>query len=139
MRSHLFLCLLSYYVEWHLRRALAPLLFDDEDLEAHRATRDPVRPAAAAKRKKSQRRTQDGLPINSFATLLAELGTRARHQCRVASDPEGPKLQPLTEATPQQQRAMELIKTCPATTKSSSRVILLESIIYLVSGSGISD
>ncbi len=122
VRSHLFLCLLSYYVEWHLRRALAPLLFDDEDLDAHRAKRDPVRPAqpsASAKRKKSKRTTKDGLPIHSFATLMAELGTRARHQCRVASDPEGSKLQRLTEATPLQQRAMELVKTFPVKTKSS--------------------
>ena len=122
VRAHLFLCLLSYYVEWHLRRALAPLLFDDEDLDAHRAKRDPVRPAqpsASAKRKKSKRTTKDGLPIHSFATLMAELGTRARHQCRVASDPEGPRLQRLTEATPLQQRAMELVKTFPVTTKSS--------------------
>ena len=55
VRSHLFLCLLAYYVQWHLRRALAPLLFDDEDLEAHRAQRDPVlkaEPSASAKRKK---------------------------------------------------------------------------------------
>ena len=57
IRAHLFLCLLSYYVEWHLRRALAPLLFDDEDLEAHRARRDPVlaaQPSESAKRKKAR-------------------------------------------------------------------------------------
>ena len=123
VRSHLFLCLLSYYVEWHLRRALAPLPFDDEYLDAHRAKRDPVRaaqPSASAKRKKSERTTEDGLPIHSFATLMAELGTRARHQCRVASDPEGPRLQRLTEATRLQKRAMELVQTFPVTTKSSS-------------------
>ena len=118
IRSHLFLCLLSYYVEWHLRRALAPLLFDDEDLEAHRARRDPVlaaQPSESAKRKKTKRRTEDGLPIQSFATLMAELGTRARHRCRTASDPEGPTLQRLTEPTPLQQRAMELVKAFPVT------------------------
>ena len=118
IRSHLFLCLLSYYVEWHLRRALAPLLFDDEDLEAHRARRDPVlaaQPSESAKRKKTKRRTEDGLPIQSFATLMAELGTRARHRCRTASDPEGPTLQRLTEPTLLQQRAMELVKAFPVT------------------------
>ena len=118
IRSHLFLCLLSYYVEWHLRRALAPLLFDDEDLEAHRARRDPVlaaQPSESAKRKKTKRRTEDGLPIQSFATLMAELGTRARHRCRTASNPEGPTLQRLTEPTLLQQRAMELVKAFPVT------------------------
>ena len=116
VRAHLFLCLLAYYVEWHLRRALAPLLFDDEDLDAHRATRDPVQPAqpsASAKRKKSQRHTHDGLPLHSFETLLAELATRCRHQCRLRSDPHAPTLQRLTEPTPLQQRALELVKTFP--------------------------
>ena len=78
MRSHLFLCLLSYYVQWHLRGALAPLLFDDEDLDAHRARRDPVlkaEPSASAKRKKTKRETEDGLPIHSFKTLMAEMAT----------------------------------------------------------------
>ncbi len=123
VRAHLFLCLLSYYVEWHLRRALAPLLFDDEDLEAHRARRDPVlraEPSASAKRKKSKRQTEDGLPIHSFATLMAELGTRARHQCRMASDPDGPRAQRVTEPTPLQRRALELVRTFPVQTKSSS-------------------
>ncbi len=88
VRSHLFLCLLAYYVQWHLRRALAPLLFDDEDLEAHRARRDPVlkaEPSASAKRKKTKRETADGLPLHSFKTLIAAMATRARHQCRVTS------------------------------------------------------
>ena len=123
IRSHLFLCLLSYYVEWHLRRALAPLLFDDEDLEAHRARRDPVlaaQPSASAKRKKTKRQTQDGLPIHSFATLIAELGTRARHRCRTASDPDGPRLHRLTEPTPLQRRALELVKVLPVTNKAAS-------------------
>ena len=83
VRSHLFLCLLAYYVQWHLRRALAPLLFDDEDLDAHRARRDPVlkaEPSASAKRKKTKRENEDGLPLHSFKTLMAEMATRARHQ-----------------------------------------------------------
>lgn len=123
VRSHLFLCLLSYYVEWHLRRALAPLLFDDEDLDAHRAQRDPVlaaQPSASAKRKKAKRQAEDGLPLQSFATLMAQMATRARHRCRVASDPGGPKLQRLTEPTPLQERALELVKAFPVTTRAAS-------------------
>ena len=116
VRAHLFLCLLAYYVHWHLRQALAPLLFDDEDLEAERARRDPVlaaQPSASAKRKKRKRRTEDGFPLQSLETLMAHLGTRARHQCRLPSEPDAPCVQRLTEPTPLQQRAFELIRMFP--------------------------
>jgi hypothetical protein len=68
VRAHIFLCVLAYYVAWHMREALAPLLFDDEDLEQYRQTRDPVAPAQpspAAYHKKASRLTDDGLPIRS--------------------------------------------------------------------------
>ena len=119
VRAHLFLCLLAYYVHWHLRQALAPLLFDDEDLEAERARRDPVlaaQPSDSAKRKKRKRRTEDGLPLQSLETLMAHLGTRARHQCRLPSEPDAPCVQRLTEPTPLQQRAFELIRMFPGNT-----------------------
>ena len=119
VRAHLFLCLLAYYVHWHLRQALAPLLFDDEDLEAERARRDPVlaaQPSDSAKRKKRKRLTEDGLPLHSLETLMAHLGTRARHQCRLPSEPDAPCVQRLTEPTPLQQRAFELIRMFPGNT-----------------------
>ena len=119
VRAHLFLCLLAYYVHWHLRQALAPLLFDDEELEAERARRDPVlaaQPSDSAKRKKRKRRTEDGLPLQSLETLMAHLGTRARHQCRLPSEPDAPCVQRLTEPTPLQQRAFELIRMFPGNT-----------------------
>ena len=119
VRAHLFLCLLAYYVHWHLRQALAPLLFDDEDLEAERARRDPVlaaQPSASAKRKKRKRLTEDGFPLQSLETLMAHLGTRARHQCRLPSEPDAPCVQRLTEPTPLQQRAFELIRMFPGNT-----------------------
>ena len=119
VRAHLFLCLLAYYVHWHLRQALAPLLFDDEELEAERARRDPVlaaQPSDSAKRKKGKRRTEDGLPLQSLETLMAQMGTRARHQCRLPSEPDAPCVQRLTELTPLQQRAMELIRMFPGKT-----------------------
>ena len=119
VRAHLFLCLLAYYVQWHLRLALAPLLFDDEELEAERARRDPVlaaQPSDSAKRKKSKRLSQDGLPLQSLETLMAQMGTRARHQCRLPSEPDGPRVQRLTEPTPLQQRAFELIRMFPGKT-----------------------
>lgn len=112
VRAHIFLCMLAYYVEWHMRKALAPLLFDDEQLSQNRITRDPVAPAqasTAAKRKKTVRLTPDGLPIHSFDTLLAALATRCLNRCRLTSDPAAPPFYQLTEANPLQQRALELL------------------------------
>ena len=123
VRAHIFLCMLAYYVEWHLRRALAPLLFDDEELPEARKKRDPVKPAepsASAQRKKRTRETPDGLPVHSFRTLLAELGTRCRNTCRMKaalpdgrSDETSPTFDCLTEPTALQARAMELLELFP--------------------------
>ena len=118
VKAHLFLCMLAYYVEWHMRKALAPLLFDDEQLDQDRNTRDPVAPAqpsAAAKKKKAIRLTAEGLPLHSFETLLAELGTRCRNRCRIGADPNAPAFQHLTEPNTLQRRAFELIRTFPVT------------------------
>ena len=112
VRAHIFVCLLAYYVEWHLRQALAPLLFEDEQLEADRRRRDPVAPAqpsAAARRKKATKRTAEGLPVQSFSTLLAELATRCQNTCRVASAAPQASFQQLTVPTPLQKRAFELL------------------------------
>ena len=116
VRAHIFLCLLAYYVEWHMRQALAPLLFDDETLAVERKDRDPVAPAqptAHAKRKKAARITEDGLPIHSFATLMAELATRCRNRCRLKADPQSPVLYQDTEPTTLQARALKLIRLLP--------------------------
>ena len=116
VRAHIFLCLLAYYVEWHLRQAWAELLFDDETLPRERLHRDPVaaaKPSKAAQKKKSQRRTEEGLPIHSFSTLMAELGTRCRHRCRLKADPDTPSIEQDTEPTPLQARALELIRMFP--------------------------
>lgn len=113
VRAHFFLCLLAYYVEWHLREALRPLLFEDEQLPQARQTRDPVAPAQpspSVKRKKAVRHTEDGLPVHSFDTLLATLGTRCRTTYRMTADPTAPRFQQLTEPTPLQARAMELLQ-----------------------------
>ena len=116
VRAHVFLCLLAYYVEWHMRQAWAPLLFDDETLAAERKTRDPVAPAkpsSSAKRKKAVRRTEDGLPIHSFTTLMAELATRCRNRCRLKADPQNHIINQNTEPTALQARALELIRLLP--------------------------
>jgi len=112
VRAHIFLCLLAYYVEWHMRRSLAPLLFEDEQLPEDRNRRDPVAPAepsAAAKKKKRVRQTTDGLPIHSFSTLLADLGTRCRNTCRANTDRSDSTFQLLTAPTPLQTRAFQLL------------------------------
>ncbi len=87
VRAHVFLCMLAYHVEWHLREALAPLLFHDTDLNAARRERSsPVaktEPSEAAKAKKATKRSSDGHPVMSFADLIAHLGTLVRNTMRV--------------------------------------------------------
>ena len=123
VRAHLLLCLLAYYVEWHLRRALAPLLFEDEDLAGWQARRDPVaaaKPHESVQAKKNARTTSDGLELHSFSTLLQALATRCRHQCRLHGDADGPTLERLTEPSALQQRALELVSTFPVESNSKS-------------------
>ena len=116
VRAHLFLCVLAYYVEWHLRQALAPLLFQDEGLDAAMAARDPVAaamPSAAARRKKARGTTSDGLPLHGFSSLMAHLATRCRNRCRLKADPDAPAFDRDTEPTPLQRRALELARSFP--------------------------
>lgn len=103
-----------YYVEWHLRQAWRELLFDDEELEQERARRDPVAPAeasASARRKKVERRTARGLALHSFETLLAHLGTQCLSLCRIKTDPRGPSFEQVTQPTPLQERAFDLLES----------------------------
>jgi transposase len=116
--AHIFLCLLAYYVEWHLRQAWAPLLFEDEERREERKRRDPIlptQPSASAKAKKSSHQTTDGLPVQSFATLLAELASRARVTYQIQSGDAQVTCQQVPAPTPLQARAYELIRTFPVT------------------------
>jgi hypothetical protein len=83
VRAHVFLCMLAYHVEWHLRQALAPLLFHDTDIHIARAERSsPVEktpPSASAKAKKATKLNADGLPVMAFGDLMDHLGTLARN------------------------------------------------------------
>lgn len=118
--AHIFLCLLAYYVEWHMRRALAPLLFEDEHLAEGRRHRDPIlpaKPSEAAKRKKATHQTADGLAVHSFATLMAELATRSRVSYRLKSEGLNLMLKKLPELTPIQARAYELLGLLPVAGK----------------------
>ena len=116
VKAHMFLGMLAYYVEWHMRQALAPILFQDEELAQTRWTRDPVAPAetsAKAKRKKNARHIGDGWPVHSLHTLLQELGTRNKNICRVnAQEAEGAfpfHFEDITEPTPFQQHVFDLL------------------------------
>jgi len=113
VRAHIFLCMLAYYVEWHMRRDLAPLLFDDHDLpEARRQRRSVVAPAERSPRalKKAQtKRTQDGFPVHSFRTLLEDLSSIVRDTCKPA-DIDAPTFQKITLPTPFQQRVFDLLQ-----------------------------
>jgi transposase len=112
VRAHILLCLLAYYVEWHLRQAWKSLLFADEELDRDRQRRDPVAPAqasASARRKKKTHQTGSGLEAQSFRTLLAHLGTRSRSTCVAAGDPSGTPFLQVSEADAVQAEALRLI------------------------------
>jgi transposase len=112
VRAHVLLCLLAYYVEWHLRQVWQPLLFEDEELAVDRRRRDPVAPArasASARQKKETHVTSGGLPAQSFRTLLAHLGTRCRNTCVVAGDPSRTSFSQVREADALQAEALRLI------------------------------
>ncbi len=111
VRAHIFLCMLAYTVEWHMREAWRELLFADED-QAAKATRDPVAPAersAGAKAKVARRHHEDGAPIHSFQTLLTDLATIVRNTCRTSAEEDAPTFTVTTQSNPLQRRAMDLI------------------------------
>jgi len=116
VRAHIFLCTLAYYVEWHMRKALAPVLFQDEELDAARKTRDPVakaEPSQSAKRKKATRMTPDGWPVQSFQTLIKNLGTRCRNRCRAGDDKAHVTFHQITKPTPFQTHIFDLLGLKP--------------------------
>jgi transposase len=117
VRAHILLCMLAYYVEWHMREAWRELMFADPDQDAKK-TRDPVAPAKrskAAEIKVTSRQLHDGTPTHSFSTLLDELGTIVRNTCRTPNAaPDAPTFDVTTISNPKQQRAFELIKSIQA-------------------------
>ncbi len=112
VRAHIFLCMLAYYVEWHMREAWRELMFADEDQVA-KLTRDPVAPAKrseAAMKKVITRALDDGAQVHSFQTLMQELQTIVRNTCRTPKDAQdAPTFQITTTANPKQKHALELI------------------------------
>jgi transposase len=118
--AHIFLGMLAYYVEWHMRKALAPILFEDEELPEQRKRRDPVRPAEpseSAKRKKATHLTADGLPAHSFETLMADLASRGRATYRLKSADLELTFKQVPDLTPVQAKAHELLGLLPVAGK----------------------
>jgi transposase len=112
VRAHVFLCMLAYYLEWHMRQCLAPMLFDDTDKEVAEALRSsvvaPAQRSKAAVKKQTTGMTADALPVHSFRTLLADLATLARNTIITAINPRYP-LSVVTRPTPVQQKAFDLL------------------------------
>jgi len=112
VRAHVLLCMLAYYVEWHMREALAPVLFDDDDQSGAEAARSsivaPAKRSPSARRKASSKRTPDGLPVHSFQTLLVDLATITSNTLRYNQD-DAPDVERITIPTPTQQRALDLL------------------------------
>jgi hypothetical protein len=113
VRAHIFLCMLAYYVEWHMREAWRTLMFADTDQQA-KTVRDPVAPARrskAALAKAASHTLDDGTPAHSFSTLLAELATIVRNTCRTPNAaPNTPTFEVTTTPNAKQQRALNLIE-----------------------------
>lgn len=111
VRAHMFLAMLSYYISWHMKQALAPILFYDHDKPA--ATAKRTNPVGAAQRseqalrKATRKRTPDNYPVHSFTSLLADLGTICANQIQPAHDM--PAFTMITTPTPTQRRAFELL------------------------------
>ena len=112
VRAHVFLCMLAYYLEWHMRQRLAPMLFDDTDKQAAEAQRASVvaqaQRSSAAVKKQTTGLTEHGLPVHSFQTLMADLATVVRNTIITAITPDYP-LTVITRPTQIQQKAFDLL------------------------------
>jgi transposase len=112
VRAHVFLCTLAYYLEWHMRQALKPILFDDHDKAAAEAARSSIvakaKRSKAADRKALTKRTDDGLPVHSFRSLLGDLATVTQNTMAMVGQPDATfVLYP--QLTPVQARAFQLL------------------------------
>jgi len=116
VRAHVCLCMLAYYVEWHMRHSLAPMLYDDADKDAAEALRSSIvakaqrSPSAIAKQTCGT--TPDGLPVHSFQTLLADLATLAQNVVTTALNPKH-EFVLQTRPTTIQQKAFDLLGINP--------------------------
>jgi len=113
VRAHIFLCMLAYYVQWHMMEAWRPLLYADEDQKA-KDLRDPVAPAKrsdSAMKKVKTKRLDDGSRVYSFRSLLGHLGAIVRATCRCSGDDTSSTFTMITQRNPKQQKAFDLLQT----------------------------
>jgi len=113
VRAHVLLCMLAYYIEWHMRQSLAPLLYADEELELNRTTRDPVakvKPSPEVRRKQATHESSDGLPLRRWDGLLSALSTQVRNTCRVGEGKTLVRFTKDTEPNAFQAQAFALLK-----------------------------
>jgi transposase len=112
VRAHVLLCMLGYYVEWHMRHALAPLLFEDDDRAGGERLRvsvvAPAKRSTKAQRKATTKHTEQGTPVHSFSSLLKDLGTIAKNTLRPRAT-SGASFEMVTTPTPTQKKAFELL------------------------------
>lgn len=116
VRAHLFLCMLAYYIEWHMRIALAPLLYVDEDLEPTRTTRDPVAravPSAKSQTKRTTKTSEDGWPLRRWDGLLQTMATITENTCRVGEEKLAVRFPRVTESNDYQKRVYALLDQVP--------------------------
>ena len=107
VKAHLFICMLAYYVEWHLRQAWALLLYTDEEGPLRDTPVAPVPPSELGKFKKHRAHAVDGLPLQTFGGLMKSLATLCRNRIRLGE--KGPVYTRTTRPTPLQARAFQLI------------------------------
>ena len=112
VKAHVFLCMLAYYVEWHMKRKLSPLLFSEDDPEGARNEREsvvaPAVPSASARDKAASKTTPEGLPVQSFRSLLRNLGTLTQNRMQPRGE-NAPEFTLLAQATPLQKKAFDLL------------------------------
>jgi len=112
VRAHILLCMLAYYVDWHMRQLLAPMLFDDDDKPQAQAARTsivaPSQRSPAARRKALTKQTSEGMKVHSFQTLLGDLATIVKNRIQPA-DKNIAAFEMLTQPTAIQQRAFDLL------------------------------
>jgi transposase len=115
IKSHVLLCMLAYYVEWHMKQALAPMLFEDHDRAAAEALREsvvaPAKRSMSAMRKIRTGKTSEGLPVHSFRSLIADLGTLTKNRIRVRNT--GAMFDLYATPTPLQNQAFKLLGVSP--------------------------
>ena len=113
VRAHILLCMLAYYVEWHMRNALKPLLYEDEELERQRRTRDPVKPAeasASAQAKKKTHKTAEGFVAHDFRSLLGAPGNTQSGDLPDEADGDKATFQQVSQGDEIQEEALRLLQ-----------------------------